>query len=187
MRRFVTAVALPFAFVSAVSTTVPAPLAAQGLMADMHSEVSAVQKKIIDLANAIPESAYAWRPGAGVRSVGEVFKHVAADNYLIPVMMGAPAPAATGISATDMKSVGAYEGRTLTKAQIVSELEASFTHLHGAMRSTTDANLGEVLKFFGQEMSRQKVMLLTVTHLHEHLGQSIAYARSNSVVPPWSK
>jgi hypothetical protein len=54
------------------------------------------------------------------------------------------------------------------------------------MRLTTDANLGEMLKFFGQDWSRQKAMVLTVTHLHEHLGQSIAYARSNNVTPPWS-
>ncbi|MDZ7632718.1 MAG: DinB family protein [Gemmatimonadaceae bacterium] len=188
MRRFASAVALPLAVaLTGAMAASPQSLAAQGLMADMHSEVSAVQKKLVDLANAIPESAYAWRPGAGVRSVGEVFKHVAADNYLIPIMMGAPAPASTGITASDMKSVGTYEARPLTKAQVVAELEASFAHLHGAMRSTTDSNLSEVLKFFGQDMSRQKVMLLTVTHLHEHLGQSIAYARSNSVVPPWSK
>lgn len=188
MRRFMPTIALPLA-VAAISSiaAVPSPLAAQGLMADMHSEVSAVQKKLIDLAGAIPESNYGWRPGAGVRTVGEVFKHVATDNYLIPIMMGAPAPAATGISATDMKTVEAYEKRAMTKAQVIAELQASFTHLHGAMRSTTDSNLTQMIKFFGQDMSRQKVMLLTLTHLHEHLGQSIAYARSNSVVPPWSK
>ncbi len=164
----------------------PAPLVAQGLMAEMHSDVTELQKKLIGLANAIPESAYVWRPATGARSVGEVFKHVAADNYLIPIMMGSPAPAASGISATDMKSVGVYESRTATKAQIVAELEASFTHLHAAMRLTTDANLGEMMNFFGQNWSRQKAMVLTVTHLHEHLGQSIAYARSNNVTPPWS-
>ena len=188
MRHFSRTLVLPLAlaFIGGVSA-VPAPLAAQGLMAEMHSDVGEVQKKLIDLANAIPESAYGWRPGPGVRTIGELFKHVSADNYLIPIMMGAPAPSASGISATDMKSVGVYESRTATKAQIVSELEASFAHLHGAMRLTTDTNLSEMLKFFGQDMSRQKVMLLTVTHLHEHLGQGIAYARSNNVVPPWSK
>jgi uncharacterized damage-inducible protein DinB len=165
----------------------PHSLGAQAVMADMHADVSEVQKKLIDLANAIPETAYNWRPAAGVRTIAETFKHVAADNYLIPTMMGTAAPASSGIVPTDFKTVGAYEARTLTKAQIVAELQASFTHLHGAMRSTTDTNLSEMIQFFGQAMSRNKVMLLTVTHLHEHLGQSIAYARSNSVTPPWSK
>ena len=188
VRRSMSALALPLTFVALSGlVALPARVSAQGLMAEMHTEVGGVQKKLVDLAKAMPESAFAWRPAAGVRSVGEVFKHVASDNYLLPIMMGAPAPASSGISATDMKTVQAYEMRPMTKAQIVAELEASFNHLHGAMRLTTDANLTETIKFFGSDCTRQKAMLLTVTHLHEHLGQSIAYARSNGVVPPWSK
>lgn len=165
----------------AVSST----LSAQGLMAEMHRDVNDVQRKLLALANAIPESAYGWRPAPGVRSIGEVFLHVGADNYLIPIMMGAPAPAATGIT-SDFASAGVFEKRALTKAQIIAELEASFGHLHQAMGLTTDANLTENVTFFGQQWSRQRAMILTVTHLHEHLGQAIAYARSNNVKPPWS-
>lgn len=173
--------------VLALALAVAAPLSAQDFMGEMHYDVNVVQKKLVDLAKAIPESAYGWRPATGVRSIGEVFKHVAADNYLIPIMMGMAAPAASGISATEMKSVEVYEARALTKAQVIAELEASFTHLHTAMGLTTSANLAEQLKFFGQDFSRQRVMVLTVTHLHEHLGQAVAYARSNNVVPPWSR
>lgn len=169
-----------------LSLAVAAPLQAQGLMGEMHRDVNEVQKKLVDLAKAIPESAFGWRPGAGVRSVGELFLHVASDNYLIPIAMGKPAPAATGVT-SDFKSAQAFEQRKLTKEQIVAELDASFTHLHQAMGLTTDANLTETIKFFGQDWSRQRAMILTVTHLHEHLGQGIAYARSNNVVPPWSK
>lgn len=187
MRRLLATLALPLAVGTSSLALTPDALVAQGLMTEMHADVSGVQKKMIDLAKAIPETAYGWRPAAGVRSIGEVFKHVASDNYFIPIAMGTPAPAASGISGTDMKTVGAYEARPLTKDQIVAELEASFNHLHGAMRTTTDANLTQTIPFFGQQWSRQKAMILTVTHLHEHLGQAIAYARSNNVVPPWSK
>jgi len=161
------------------------PLHAQGLMAEMHGDVRQVEQKLIALAKAMPENTYSWRP-TGARSVGELFMHVAEDNYFIPVAMGKPAPAETGITA-DFKSTAAYSGKPRTKDQIVAELEASFKHLHSAMGLTTDANLGEKIKFFGQDWTRQKAMLLTVTHLHEHLGQGIAYARSNSIVPPWSR
>ena len=164
----------------------PASSSAQGLMADMHRDVNDVQKKLVDLAKAIPEPAYSWRP-TGARSVGEVFLHVAVDNYLIPISMGKPAPASTGITATDFKAVEAFEKRKLTRDQIVAELDASFRHLHEAMGLTTDANLNENIKFFGQDWTRQRAMLATVTHLHEHLGQMIAYARSNNVAPPWSR
>jgi uncharacterized damage-inducible protein DinB len=169
-----------------LSLALPASASAQGLMAEMHSDVNDVQKKFIDLAKAIPEPAYAWRP-PGVRSVGEVLLHVASDNYLIPIAMGKPAPASTGISLADFKTVETYEKRKLTKDQIIAELDASFKHLHEAMALTTDANLTENIKFFGQDWTRQRAMLLTVTHLHEHLGQMIAYARSNNVAPPWSR
>jgi len=164
-----------------------APLHAQGLMGDMHGDVRDVQQKLVALAKAIPESAYGWRPGAGVRSVSEVFMHVASENYFIPISMGKPAPAETGMKDGDFKSIDAYTGRARTKDQVIAELEASFTHLHQAMALTTDQNLGEHIKMFGQDFTRQKAMVLTVTHLHEHLGQLIAYARSNKIVPPWSK
>lgn len=170
----------------ALTLALAAPLQAQDMMAEMHRDVAAVQRKFIDLAKAMPESTFSWRPGAGVRSVGETLLHVAADNYLIPIAMGHPAPAATGITA-DYRTAITYEKRTLSKAQVVAELEASFTHLHAGMNLTTAANMGEMIKWFGQDWSRMRAMVATVTHLHEHLGQMIAYARSNGVVPPWSQ
>lgn len=177
---------LPFAL-SATAALTTAPVHAQGMMADMHADVNDVQKKLVDLARAIPEANYSWRPMTGTRTVGELFKHVISDNYLIPISMGLAAPAASGISATDMKSAEAYEARVMTKDQIVAALEQSFAHLHTAMSLTTDANAAQPMKFFGMDFTRRKAMIGTVTHLHEHLGQGIAYARSNSVVPPWSK
>jgi uncharacterized damage-inducible protein DinB len=168
------------------AVVVAQPASAQGLMADMHRDVNEVQKKLIDLANAIPESAYDWRPGAGVRSVRELLLHVAADNYLIPIFMGKEAPAASGVT-SDYATAGAFEKRSMDKAKTVAELTASFTHLHQAMGLTTDANLSQTIKMFGQDWTRQRAMILTVTHLHEHLGQLIAYARMNKVVPPWSR
>jgi len=176
-------------FALGLSLAAAAPLSAlqaQGIMGEFHRDVNEVQKKFIDLANAIPESAYGWRPAAGVRSVREVFLHVAGENYGIPIMMGKPAPAESGIT-SDFKTAAAYEARALTKAQVVAELESSFRNLHQGMALTTDQNLTETIKFFGQDWTRQRAMVLTVTHLHEHLGQSIAYARANNIVPPWSK
>lgn len=121
-----------------------------------------------------------------MRSIGEVLQHIAADNYILPVYMGTPAPAATGITA-DYGTAVAYETRRgLTKAQIVADLEASFAHLHRAINTNTDANITQNIGWFGNQASRLQAMTGTVGHLHEHLGQLIAYARSNGVKPPWS-
>ena len=178
-------------FLLTAALALAAPLANRveaqpGFMAAMHRDLNDQQRKIIDLANAIPESAYGWRPSAGVRSVGEVLQHIAADNYILPVYMGTPAPAATGITADYSTAVAFETRRGLTKAQIVAELEASFAHLHRAITTNTDANISENINWFGTQTSRLQAMTGTVGHLHEHLGQLIAYARSNNVKPPWS-
>lgn len=168
----------------ALSLTLAAPLQAQGLMGDMHKDLNEVQKKMIDLANAIPESAYAWKPGAA-RTTGEVLLHVASDNYLLPIFMGSPAPASSGIT-SDFNTAVAFEKKKLSKAEIVAELTASFQHLHRAIPAN-DARLGETIKMFGQDFTMQRAVILTVTHLHEHLGNLITYARANNVTPPWSR
>ena len=173
--------------VAALALALATPVYAQtGFMGEMHKDLNGVQKKFIDLANAIPESAYGYAPSKGVRTVGEVLLHVASENYYLPIAMGTPAPAASGIT-DQYSSVDAFEKRKLTKAQVIADLTASFQHIHRAITPNTDANLGEKIKWFGGEVSRQSAMLGTVTHMHEHLGQLIAYARANNVVPPWSK
>lgn len=171
----------------ALALFVAAPLRAQGpYIVAIHSDLSQTQQKLIGLANAIPESAYGWRPSAGTRSVGEVFLHVASENYQIPLMMGAAVPAEVGITA-DFASIDKWMAKPRNKAQIVAELEASFKHAHSALHVVTDDNLQEKFKMFGQDFTRMNASMLFVTHIHEHLGQMIAYARANNVVPPWSK
>ncbi|MCC6245237.1 MAG: DinB family protein [Gemmatimonadaceae bacterium] len=181
---------LSFALLVGVTalTAAPCALVAQPapIVADMIKDVDGVQQKLVALAKAMPEATYAWRP-KGARSVGEVFLHVASDNYLLPAMFGSTPPAATGINAKDFKTVEAYEKRKLTRAQIVTELESSFVHLKASMQGTTAAKASTTVDFFGTKMSQQTAWLGTTTHLHEHLGQAIAYARSNGVTPPWSK
>lgn len=158
-----------------------------GLMGYLLADVNDLESKIVGLAKAMPEGSYAWRPMPGVRSVGEAFTHVAADNYFMPAALGAAAPAATGISGTDYKTVEAYEKKTRTRAEIITEVEQSFAFLKKAMTDTTDAKMDTSVKMFGRESSVRSMWVSTVTHVHEHLGQLIAYARSNKIVPPWSK
>jgi len=102
-------------------------------------------------------------------------------------MLGTPAPSATGIVGTDYKTVQAYETRKIDRAAAIADLEASFAHLKQAMAAQSASTLGKEQTFFGRKSTAQAVWISTTTHLHEHLGQAIAYARSNNVTPPWSK
>ncbi|MBC8086891.1 MAG: DinB family protein [Phycisphaerae bacterium] len=171
-----------------VPAAMAAPVAAgPDLMADLMRDVEGVEKKMVDLANAMPEGSMSWMPSAGARSVKEVVLHVASDNYMIPSLLGAAIPAETKIVATDFATLTAYEKRDVKRDSAVADLKASFAHLKAAMSADSASKLGMEVDFFGTKMSRQAAWVGTVTHLHEHLGQSIAYARSNKIVPPWSK
>ena len=158
-----------------------------GVMGELMKDVSDVQQKLTSLAREMPTGSYEWRPAADVRSVGEVFLHVAADNYLLPAAVGVPADPATGITATDFAAVEKFEKQKLSRDATLQAMDKSFAHLLKAMNDTPDAKLDEKISFFGQQMTKRQVWIATTSHLHEHLGQAIAYARMNGIVPPWSR
>jgi uncharacterized damage-inducible protein DinB len=166
------------------------PLGAQsreGVMGDLIRDLDQVQAKIVGLAKALPAGAYDWRPGKGVRSTSEVLMHVAADNYFMPAALGMSAPTETGINGKEYKTAAAFEKRTMSRDQVIAEVEKSFAFLKTSMASVPDAKLDAPVEVFGEKATNRALWISTTTHLHEHLGQLIAYARSNNVVPPWSK
>jgi len=104
----------------------------------------------------------------------------------MPVLADKPAPKETGIT-KEYKTAAAFEKKPMNKAAAIAELEKSFAFLKSSMNSTTDAQLGTVIDVFGDKGTVRGLWISATTHLHEHLGQLIAYARSNKVTPPWSK
>jgi uncharacterized damage-inducible protein DinB len=173
----------------AAAISLAAPAGAQqraGLMGELMKDVGDVQGKLVGLAKAMPADKYGWRPGVGVRSVSEVFLHLASDNYLLPAIVGFQPPAASGVNPTDFATLAKFEKQNLSPDATVTAMQVSFAHLLKSMAETPDSRLDERVKFFGQDMSVRQVWVATAAHLHEHLGQSIAYARTNGVTPPWS-
>lgn len=163
-----------------------APAAAPaGLVGDLLIDLGQAEKKIMGLANTIPADKCGWRPGEGVRSVCEVLLHIAADNYLLPGLQGHALDPALGIKPDDYKTVQAFETRKLSREATIAELERSFVFLKKSLTATDVSKLPNTISAFGQTMTSQYLWLSTATHLHEHLGQLIAYARSNGVKPPW--
>lgn len=168
-------------------TAVPLTARQAPLIDDLVRDITRVEEKLVGLAQAIPAEKYDWRPGEGVRSVREVFMHVVAENFFLPTAVGTAPPPATGITAGDYASVQAYEGRTPAPDSVAAELRQSFAFLKTAMAETPVGKLGDSTSVFGMSFTIQQFWVLTATHLHEHLGQQIAYARTNGVVPPWSR
>lgn len=157
------------------------PAAAQsgptGVRGDMIAQLDDAANKIVQLAEAIPQDKYTWRPAQGVRSVSEVIMHVTSANFFFPSMAGT---AGTSPLPRDAE-------KTITaKAQAVDYLKRSCEHLRGAIRNLSDADLDKPANMFGRQTTYRNVLLTAVSHNHEHLGQLIAYSRANGVAPPWS-
>jgi hypothetical protein len=161
---------------------------ADSAMADLVAQVSYAETKIVALAKAIPESAYDWRPGDGVRSTSEVFRHVAGENYFVGAKIGGTVPPPdTGITGKAHKEAVAYEERRMSRVDLIRALEQSFAFLKRSMADTPVDRLDSLTDYAGRKVPTRTAWLYATTHLHEHLGQMIAYARSNKIVPPWSK
>ena len=141
-------------------------------------DLQQLQQKFTALAGAIPQEKYAWRPAEGVRSINELFLHVAAAGFNFPTMKGTPA--APGFNAKD------FEKSTADKAKVVEWLNKSFNYAIDSVQSMSNAEFATLLPKLGPQANEGDVVYLMVVHAHEHLGQAIADARSVGVVPPWT-
>jgi len=137
-----------------------------------------LQKKFTSLAEAIPADQYTWRPAPDVRSIAEIFLHVAGTNLQYASVL-APLPAPSPLPK-------GYEQSTTEKAKIVAQLNQSFDFAHAAIEQMTNIDFKKPMAQFGPDANAGDIVYLIVTHTHEHLGQAIAYARIKGVVPPWT-
>jgi uncharacterized damage-inducible protein DinB len=84
-------------------------------------------------------------------------------------------------------STGAQPAPITDPDKMQEALKASYANLQKTIASLSDNDLQTPVKLFGRDMTKQAALILILTDQHEHLGQSVAYARTNGVVPPWSK
>lgn len=153
-----------------------------GFRSDLLSQFDQVQKQIMELEQAIPADKFSWRPALDVRSISEVYQHISFGSYVILKLAGYEPPAAVNFS-MDIKK---WDTATTDKAKIADNMKASFDHLRSTVEKMNEADLEKKLNFFGNEVSLRHALLSALSHFHEHLGQSIAYARMNGIVPPWT-
>ena len=137
-------------------------------------DAGTLSKKFTALAQVMAGK-YEWKPGQGVRSVGDVFNLIVQENGLL-------ADALTGKTNT-----GTEPAPITDPGKMQDALKASYANLQKAITGLSDNDLQTHVKLFGEDMTKQDALMLILEDQHEHLGQSIAYARTNGVVPPWSK
>ena len=151
--------------------------------ASFIGDLDNVRAKFLALAEAFPQDKYSWRPMDGVRSVSEVLMLAAMEGYsFIPNSFGAK-PA--DIPREEMAKL-----RTLSdKAQVIEHLNKGFAHAKKELEALDPATLTARRKIMisPNPVAVSDIALGIGGDLHEHLGQMIAYARMNKIVPPWSK
>ena len=142
--------------------------------------ISQVESKVVQLAEAIPQDKMSWRPADGVRSVAEVYLHIAYSTKYLLAAIGEKVPEEFNAAPNE------FESSTTDVAAISKHLKDSFGYYKTACLKIDDEKLNSKVNFFGNEVSVRFVHEAMQNHIHEHLGQSIAYARMNGVVPPWN-
>ncbi len=156
-----------------------APLAAEeltGFRADFLTDFERTSEKLLDLAKEIPRDNFSWRPTDEVRTVSEIYMHVASANFFFARDLGIPLPA----------DLPEELEENVTKSAEVRQLFAeSVDHVRQALEKNAD--LERKIELFGKKRSVRSIFMILSGHAHEHLGQAIAYARGMGVVPPWSK
>lgn len=148
-------------------------------MAALRADFDRAAAKLTSLGEAIPAEKYDWRPAEGVRSVGEQLVHVAAANFMLGRALGVAIP-------EGLPDLRQLESEVTEKADVLALLERSIDHARSAFDATSVDRLGDLVEIFGGELPAARVLIQVAAHSHEHLGNLIAYARANGVVPPWS-
>ncbi len=150
-------------------------------------EISAIEKQVVDAAEAMPEDKFNFSPESlkipgdeykGVRTFAVQVKHIASSNYFIwSPLTGDKVPEniKDGNGPADLKS----------KVDILKFLKDSFALGHKAAATLTAENM---LQTPGNSKStRLHLANFGVAHAYDHYGQMVEYLRMNGIVPPASR
>jgi uncharacterized damage-inducible protein DinB len=157
-------------------------------------EYDIAEKQLLALAEAFPAERYGWRPAETARSVSEVLVHLGAGGRTLLVLLGVKAEPdlygkleGEGV-AQIMAMIARNESleRSITdKAEVLPLLRKSLNAMRTALTDTSDAELDRPEVFFGERTTVRRLYMRAVCHLHEHMGQLIAYARAMGLPAPW--
>jgi uncharacterized damage-inducible protein DinB len=149
-----------------------------GFRGEIQRQLDDAEQKLIQLASVVPPEKFGWRPAPGVRSFGEVCLHVAGGNYEIGSLWGMKVPA--GVNLEKIEQQGADKGNA------VAAMRVSFEQVRESIAAMSDGEVAKSINYFGHPGTVRLALIETAVHAHEHLGQAIAYARMNGIVPPWT-
>jgi len=187
----VTVTALGQATKSAASASAPQTQQAQQspptIVSALDRDVSAIEKQIMEVAEAMPEDKFNFSPASlnipgsdykGVRTFAVQLKHAAASNYFIWSPL-------TGEKLPEGLQDGNGPENLKTKAGIIKFLKDSFALGHKAAATLTTENMLQTAEH--SKSTRLHLAMFGVAHAYDHYGQMVEYLRMNGIVPPASR
>jgi uncharacterized damage-inducible protein DinB len=151
----------------------------EGVWQGYDGEWGHVSRQLVSLAEAIPAEKFTWRPAPGVRSTSEVFMHIAIANFYLLSVTGPKMPA-------DLVS-GDMEKTVTAKPEVIGWLKRSLDAVKNTRANLKPSDLPRKVKVGTVDATVDGMYLRIIIHANEHMGQLIAYARMNGIVPPWSE
>lgn len=160
----------------ALALVAPQQPAGNPTVASIRGTFDVVKGYLLKAAEQVPEEHYAFKPTPEVRSMGELFGHVADANFMI-----------CGMASGEKATMSGIEKSKKTKAELRDALAASFTFCEAAFAGMTDARASETVKFIlPGTHTRLGVLAFNNAHDFEHYGNIVTYMRMKGMVPPSS-
>jgi len=169
--------ALALAIVVLTAPTLFAQKPPEGIWEGYDGEWKHVSQQLVALAEATPPEKFAWRPAPGVRSTSEVYMHIVIANFWLLSVTGPKMP-------PELKEDS--EKTIASKAEVISWLKRSLEAVKQAHVAETPKDLERKVHVADRDATVDGMYLRIIVHANEHMGQLIAYARMNGIVPPWS-
>ena len=130
---------------------------------------------VMGSVDKIPEDLWSFQPTKDVRTIGQLFAHIADGQYEF-----------CGVATQGKPVTKDIEKTAKTKAEIVAALKEAFAYCDAAYGDLTDAKAPEIVTFFGMRITRLGAMDFNVAHNMEHYGNLVTYMRLKGIVPPSS-
>ena len=168
-------------FICLVAALLSMPLMARAQDATANPLTASVRKffddyakDLVATAETMPEDKYAFKPTPENMTFGKTIGHIADVNNAVCSKMFTP-PATPFAKSADADS----------KAKLVAGLKASIDYCGEQFSKMTDANLSEMVPFFGgKQVTRLTAALAVVTDFADHYAGLSMHLRMNGLLPP---
>ncbi len=165
--------------IAAVLIALPSAASAQGanpLTANAKVQFGALSGFVVRSAEKVPEDLYSFRATPEVRTMAQLFGHVADAMFAMCSTAAGTKPPRTGIEKAES-----------TKPALVAALKEGVSYCNSVYDGMTDQKGVEPVPFFFGPSPRLSVLYFVVTHTYEHYGNLVTYMRLKNIVPPSSE